>query len=144
MSMGFHQQHTHIWLAVHGQFAPASGTAAVCRIIEFVILFNDSTATPFIMHPLMFVTGFFATLAGYLLMVSTNEQTNYLMDLHLDVGSYGITHRSFAFLTSTFSLAMVVLYEAVNYMASPVSADVEVGLESFEFPNYECRISESS
>ncbi|KAJ1927972.1 hypothetical protein IWQ60_002478 [Tieghemiomyces parasiticus] len=144
MSMGFHDQHTHISLDVHGLFDTALGITAVCHIIEIVILSNDPTATLSTMHPFMLVKGFFATLAGYLLMASTNEQTSCLMDRHLDVDSYGMMLMPFAFLAHAFSLAMVALYETVHYTTSPVSADVEVGLESSEFPDYECRISESS
>ncbi|RKP35839.1 hypothetical protein BJ085DRAFT_981, partial [Dimargaris cristalligena] len=110
ISMGFHHQHTHMATAVHGLFGTAFALTALFRLIEIMLLSNDPHATLLTLHPLQIVTAFFAILSGYLLMGSTNEQTNFLMEHHLDVGSYGMMHVAFAFTTLTMAVGMILLY----------------------------------
>ncbi|KAJ1986143.1 hypothetical protein H4R33_003542 [Dimargaris cristalligena] len=134
ISMGFHHQHTHMATAVHGLFGTAFALTALFRLIEIMLLSNDPHATLLTLHPLQIVTAFFAILSGYLLMGSTNEQTNFLMEHHLDVGSYGMMHVAFAFTTLTMAVGMILLYETVRGKNDTNGGKTSHGPESGDYP----------
>ncbi|KAJ1984379.1 hypothetical protein H4R34_000695 [Dimargaris verticillata] len=121
ISMGFHHQVTEIASKVHMMFGVAFLTTALCRIAELAMLSQDPKATPVSMHPFQNLTAFFAMLSGYLLIGSTNGQMDLLLAHKIAVGSYGMLHCAFAFVTMTYTIGMMLLYEHVKGIRQPLS-----------------------
>ncbi|KAJ1961721.1 hypothetical protein H4R35_007419 [Dimargaris xerosporica] len=122
ISMGFHHQITEIASKVHMMFGASFLVTALCRIVELAMLSQDPKATPVSMHPFQTLTAFFSMLSGYLLIGSTNGQMDLLLAHKIDAGTYGMFHSALAFVTMTYTIGMVLLYEHVSGVRRPLLA----------------------